>query len=135
MFIDACAMVAILSLEDDAETYDQTIKNSDQPFTSILAAWEAILILSREEKWNCPFDKAQKIVLEWLREKNITLQGLVSMPEIVLTHAVRAAQIYGVGKKKLSNLDCFHYAFAKAENVPLLTYDRLLRITDLDVLP
>jgi ribonuclease VapC len=135
VLIDACAMVSILSQEEDAESYEQVIRNYAKPVTTILAAWEAILILSRPEKWNCSPLLMQKILLEWLQEKNITLLDLEAPPETILTHAVHAAQLYGVGKKKLSNLDCFHYACARAAKIPLLTYDQLLRSTDLDVLP
>jgi ribonuclease VapC len=45
------------------------------------------------------------------------------------------AEQSGLGKRHLSNLDCFHYAHAKAAGVPLLTLDRLLRDTDAETLP
>ena len=35
----------------------------------------------------------------------------------------------------LSNFDCFHYAYAKAADEPMLTLDKLLRATDLKTLP
>jgi ribonuclease VapC len=56
-------------------------------------------------------------------------------PRDVLHHAVAAAERHGIGRRALSNFDCFHYAFAKAGGIPLLTLDRLLRETDVPTLP
>lgn len=50
-------------------------------------------------------------------------------------HAVAVAERHGVGKKALSNFDCFHYAQAKAAGAPMLTLDALLRQTDVETLP
>ena len=56
-------------------------------------------------------------------------------PREVLSYAVAVAEKHGLGKRHLSNFDCFHYAHAKAAGVPLLTLDRLLRETDIETLP
>ena len=45
------------------------------------------------------------------------------------------AEKHGIGKRALSNFDCFHYAHAKVAGAALLTYDRLLRETDVPTLP
>ena len=45
MFIDACAIVSIFVGEPDAGSYEAALTSSASPFTSTLAAWEAILVL------------------------------------------------------------------------------------------
>jgi ribonuclease VapC len=45
------------------------------------------------------------------------------------------AEKRGVGKRALSNFDCFHYAYARATNEPLLTLDARLRATDVATRP
>ncbi len=56
-------------------------------------------------------------------------------PHEVLSYAVAVAEKHGLGKRHLSNFDCFHYAHAMAANVPLLTLDQLLCVTDVETLP
>lgn len=47
----------------------------------------------------------------------------------------RGKRSWSRGKRSLSNFDCFHYAYAKASDDPLLTLDRKLRQTDVKTLP
>ena len=56
-------------------------------------------------------------------------------PHEVLSHAGAGAERQGLGKRYLSNCDCFHYAHAKAAGAPMLTLDGLLRETDIEPLP
>ena len=56
-------------------------------------------------------------------------------PRDVLAHAVAVAQKHGIGKRALSNFDCFHYAYAKTADQPLLTLDQKLRETDVRTVP
>jgi ribonuclease VapC len=69
-----------------------------------------------------------------LEERGIQLRYPPS-PREVLAHAVAVAEKHGVGKRALSNLDCFHYAYAKTTNEPLLTLDARLRATDVATRP
>ena len=73
-------------------------------------------------------------VTEWLELRDIDLRE-TDAPAAVLHHAVAVAQAHGIGKRALSNFDCFHYAYAKAAGQPLLTLDALLRRTHLETLP
>jgi len=50
-------------------------------------------------------------------------------------HAVAVAEQHGLGRRALSNFDCFHYAYAKATGDPLLTLDERLRATDVETKP
>jgi ribonuclease VapC len=134
MFVDACAIVSIFADEESAPSYEQALAAAEAPFTSALAAWEAIIILSRTDQLNCSYLDAHAVVTEWLDLRNIALRATVT-PSEVLRFAVEVAQVHGIGKRALSNFDCFHYAYAKVAGTPLLTLDTLLRQTDVATLP
>ncbi|MCG2841245.1 type II toxin-antitoxin system VapC family toxin [Sandaracinobacter sp. RS1-74] len=134
MFVDACAIVSIFADEDSAPAYDRALAGAEAPFTSALAAWEAIIVLSRPEQLNCSYLDAHAVVTEWLDLRNIALRDTMS-PSDALRLAVEVAQKHGIGKRALSNFDCFHYAYAKVAGTPLLTLDGLLRQTDAETLP
>ena len=108
--------------------------NADSPFTSTLAAWEEIIVLSRPDQLNCAYSAAEGAVVVWLEARGIRLREPGS-PRRVLTYAVTLAEKQGIGKRYLSNFDCFHYAYAKAMRSPLLTLDRLLKETDVETQP
>jgi ribonuclease VapC len=134
MFVDACAIVSMIAGEKSAEAYEIALAASRQPFTSPMAAWEAIIVLARPDQLNCRFRQAEAVVVEWLAERNIRLREAAS-PDRTLALAVAAAETWGVGRRGLSNFDCFHYAYAKGEGCVLLTLDALLRNTDVDHAP
>ena len=91
-------------------------------------------MLSRPDQLNCGFREVERVVIEWLEERNIALRES-ERPREVLALAVAVAETHGLGKRALSNLDCFHYAYAKAADTPILTMDRLLKATDAETLP
>ncbi|TCU13958.1 type II toxin-antitoxin system VapC family toxin [Rhizobium sullae] len=134
MFVDACAIVSMMAGEDTAEAYETVLLDAPSPFTSTLAAWEAVIVLSRPDQLNCAFSAAEGAVVEWLEARGIRLREPGS-PRRVLSFAVAVAEKHGIGKRYLSNFDCFHYAYAKAMRAPLLTSDELLRKTDVETRP
>lgn len=134
MFVDACAIVALIAGEDTADAYETALMDAKAPFTSVLAAWEAIIVLSRPEQLDCRYNVSEAVVTEWLTARNIMLREPAA-PKRVLSYAVAVAEKHGIGKRYLSNFDCFHYAYAKAMRAPLLTTDQLLRETDIETLP
>lgn len=134
MFVDACAVIAILAREADAEAYQAALDRAPDPFMSPLAAWEAVLVLARPDQMNCSFSQALRVVTRWLDANDVALRD-GTHPQDVLSHAVLVAESHGIGKRALSNFDCFHYAHAKAAGAPLLTLDRLLRETDVTTVP
>lgn len=91
-------------------------------------------MLSRPDQLNCRYSETEGAVLEWLDARNIRLQE-PDAPKRVLSFAIAAAEKHGLGRRHLSNFACFHYAYAKAMGMPLLTLDQLLRETDVDTLP
>jgi len=134
MFVDACAIVSLMAGEDSAEAYERALATAKAPFTSPLAAWEAIIVLSKPEQLDCSYSASMGAVIEWLDAQGITIRETGS-PRDVLNYAVTVAEAHGIGKRYLSNFDCFHYAYAKVLGQPLLTTDQLLRETDADTLP
>lgn len=134
MFVDACAIVSIMAGEDTAAAYEAALVQADSAFTSAMAAWEAIIVLSRPDQLDCRYSEAAEAVTEWLDARGVELRETTA-PRAVLAHAVAVAEKHGIGKRALSNFDCFHYAYARAAQAPLLTLDRLLRKTDAPTLP
>lgn len=134
MFVDACAIVSLMAGEDTAPAYDAALAQAQDAFTSPMAAWEAIIVLSRPDQLDCRYSQAAAAVVEWLDARGIELRDAAS-PRDVLGYAVEVAETHGIGRRALSNFDCFHYAHAKAAGVALLTMDQLLRETDVGVRP
>lgn len=134
MFVDACAIISLMAGEDTADAYEEALLGAASAFTSALAAWEAIIILSRPDQLDCSYRDAEGAVLEWLDDRNIELRE-TGQPREILRHAVAVAQDRGIGRRYVSNFDCFHYAHAKVMGQPILTTDRLLRETDIDTKP
>ncbi len=134
MFVDACAIVSMMAGEDTAEAYETALLRADAPFTSPLAAWEAIIVLSRPDQLDCLYGEAEGAVVEWLDARGIDIRESGS-PREVLHYAVAVAERHGIGRRYLSNFDCFHYAYARVMEQPLLTLDQLLKETDADTLP
>jgi ribonuclease VapC len=71
VFVDACAIVSIFAGEESATAYDQALAEADAPHTSALAAWEAIIVLSRDDQLACSYVNAYELVTEWLALRNI----------------------------------------------------------------
>jgi ribonuclease VapC len=134
MFVDACTMLALIAREPTETDYSFELDRAINPVTSALAVWEAVLVLSRPDQLNCKLTQAEAYLLDWLEERNIQIVEPRS-PREILAHAVSAAEKYGVSRRSLSALDCFHYAYAKALEVPVLTLDQALRKTDVTCLP
>ena len=134
MFVDACAIVSMMAGEDTAEAYETALVRATSPYTSPLASWEAIIVLSRSDQLDCRYGEAEGAVVEWLDARGIDIRESGS-PREVLRFAVAVAEKHGIGRRYLSNFDCFHYAYARVTEQPLLTLDQLLRDTDADTLP
>ncbi|HHZ07543.1 MAG TPA: type II toxin-antitoxin system VapC family toxin [Rhizobiales bacterium] len=134
MFVDACVIISLMAGEQTAAAYEIELSQAADPFTSPLAAWEAIIAMSRPDQLDYPYTATEALVVEWLAERQIELREPAS-PREVLSHAVAVAGKHGLGKRRLSNFDCFHYAHAKTADVPLLTLDALLLETDVEIRP
>jgi ribonuclease VapC len=134
MFVDACAIVSLLTAEPTATAYDAALGQADAPCTSVMAAWKAIIVLSHPAKLNLPYSRTEGVVVAFLEVRNIQLVEPNS-PREILSHAVSVAEKHGISRRALSNFDCFHCAYAKSLQHPLLTLDERLRLTDVQTLP
>ena len=118
MFVDASAMVAILSAEPDAARLIRCLERADAPITSALAIFETAMALSRKLAQDVAASEAQV-------ERFIEAAGLRLVPIAAAeSRAALAAQAhFGKGRghpARLNMGDCFAYACARVHDVPLL---------------
>jgi ribonuclease VapC len=132
MFVDAAAIVAILSREEEAGRCSTALVASTNPTTSAIAVWEAVVALARPQKLDAPIIKVQDLVMRFLEERGVTLVDLPEAKEAIAL-SLGAAQRFRSGPNRLNLADCFHYACARALSVPILTTAQEFRFTDIDV--
>ena len=140
MYIDASALVAILGDEDDAIALEQRLLDAGgQPLVSALVRFEAILALARVIIRNRPREIDKPTALAHAREVVDEYLDHLGAREVAVSTdegdlAISAAMTYGrvVGHKAGLNFgDCFSYACAKANGVPLLYKGNDFSQTDL----
>lgn len=117
MFIDASALVAILTQEQDADDLVARFEPSPVRLTSPLAVWETTVALAR--KFALTIEDATSTVQSYLDEMKI---GIISVEAETASLALQAFDHYGKGRHpaKLNFGDCFSYACAKFLKQPLL---------------
>ncbi|PSJ62422.1 VapC toxin family PIN domain ribonuclease [Mesorhizobium soli] len=130
MFIDAAAIVAILSDEAEAGRCAEAIVDATNPFTSAIAVWEAAMALARPEKLAAPVELTSKIVTRFLDERGIAVRELPPAEESV-SLSIEAASRFRNNAIRLNMADCFHYACARYYGAPMLSTADEFRLTDL----
>ncbi|MDG4900693.1 MAG: type II toxin-antitoxin system VapC family toxin [Mesorhizobium sp.] len=141
MFLDASAIIAIISEEPDANRLLRKMEAAEKLYFSPSSAFEAIVGIARRksvaengDQLPTPpalIERCKMIVLGFLAELKAVE---VPLDTRIRELAVRAAQDYGryVGHPaKLNFGDCFSYACAKAYRVPLLYKGNDFSQTDL----
>ncbi|MDG4854746.1 MULTISPECIES: type II toxin-antitoxin system VapC family toxin [unclassified Mesorhizobium] len=141
MFLDASAIIAIISEEPGANRLLRKMEAAEKLYFSPSSAFEAIVGIARRksvaengDQLPTPpalIERCQMIVLGFLAELKAVE---VPLDTRIRELAVRAAQDYGryVGHPaKLNFGDCFSYACAKAYRVPLLYKGNDFSQTDL----
>lgn len=134
MFVDASAMLAILLEEPEGRALAEALETpSSPPVTSVVAAWEAAVGLYRKKR--IPMAEAEARLREFLAQAEVEVVPL-SMDEF--SAALRAFERYGRHRypeaernRALNLADCFHYASAKTQGIPMLHKDQGLALTDL----
>lgn len=134
MFIDACAIIAVLSDEPEANRVSDAIASGKNAFTSPVAVLEAVLGLARPDKFALAVSEVEPIVVEFLDERGIEVRDLPPAPETTRL-ALSAAHRYRSGRHGLNLGDCLHYACAKYFAVPILATADEFRQTDLTTVP
>jgi ribonuclease VapC len=118
MFVDASAIVAILTQEPDAEALGEALSAADAPITSPIAVFEAVLGVVRKRPGRIV--EAFDDVRAFLAAANVSV---VPITEQTVATALDAFERYGKGQGHPARLnlgDCFAYAVAHDQRVALL---------------
>jgi ribonuclease VapC len=118
MFVDASAIVAILTREPEADALVDALEQAQAAISSPIAIFEAAAGICRKRRTSV--EEAQEDVQEFLR-----LSGIRVMPvtEKEADTALAAFARYGKGRGHPARLnlgDCFAYAMAKNHRATLL---------------
>jgi ribonuclease VapC len=118
MFVDASAIVAILTREPEADRLTGRLEEADAPITSPIAIFEAAAGICR--KRHSSVEEARQDVSDFLSAARIEL---VSIGAEEAEAALDAFSRYGKGRGHPAQLnlgDCFAYAMAKTRRASLL---------------
>ncbi len=117
MFIDASALTALLTDENDARELLSRMQSARTRMTSPLAVWEAVIAVARI--LDLEIDEVAGSV-----ERYLTLMEIetVSVPPETAAIALNAFGRYGKGRHpaRLNFGDCFAYACARHFGQPLM---------------
>jgi ribonuclease VapC len=130
MFIDASALVAILTCEPGHEKLSAQIEDARQCMTSAIAIWETAVRLT--SKALVSVDEAKAIIRDFIAEARIEI---VSIGRVESDLALDAFARYGKRRHPadLNMGDCFAYACAKAAQMPLLYVGNDFAQTDVNL--
>lgn len=134
MFVDACAIIALLSDEPEAKRVSEAIAAAERRMTSPVAVLEAALGLARPDKFNLSVEAVAPVILEFLDERGIEVRDMPPATDTT-SLALFAAHRYRSGRHGLNLGDCLHYACAKFHGVPILATADEFRSTDLETIP
>jgi ribonuclease VapC len=129
MFVDASVLVAILTLEPDAEFLASRLEGERGLFTSPVAFFEVVATVVRKSRR--PVDVVADRVREFLESAAIEIRAVDRQTGEL---ALSAFAQYGKGRghpAQLNLADCFAYAMAKQHGVPLLYKGNDFAQTDL----
>jgi ribonuclease VapC len=132
MYVDACAIVALLADEPEAGRVSRALSGAQTAITSPIAILEAALALSRPDKFNLTVGDLGPIIVEFLDERGIEIRDLPPAAETT-SLALDAAHRFRSGHGKLNLGDCLHYACARHYDMPILATADEFRQTDLRV--
>ena len=129
MFVDASALVAIITGEPEAKALASRLNGARSRITSPIAVFETIAALSRERRGD--FGMLEIDLREFLAESKILVLPLSEntgwdAAEVHLRYGKRSGH-----PARLNMGDCFAYAMAKQHDVPLLYKGDDFALTDL----
>ena len=130
MFVDASAIVAILNREREADSFVDAIERSNTAVTSAIAIFEATLGLCRTR--HATVEEAVADVNEFLSLASIRCVSIGSAEALA---ALAAFARYGKGRGHPAQLnlgDCFAYAVARTQGLPLLFKGNDFTRTDIE---
>jgi ribonuclease VapC len=118
MFVDASAIVAILTREAEADALADVLESARSPITSPIAIFEAALGICR--KRHSSVEEAEEDVRQFVETAGVRA---VPITEREAETALAAFSRYGKGRGHPAQLnlgDCFAYAAAKNHRTALL---------------
>jgi ribonuclease VapC len=129
MFLDASALCAMITDEEDAKFLAQKLEMSNVRRTSPLAVWESVINVSRILLLE--HDVARKLVDDFLAEMTISV---IAIEAEMTPLALDARRDFGKGRHPaaLNFGDCFAYACAKHHKLPLLFKGNDFALTDIE---
>ena len=131
MFVDASAIVAILTREPEADALADLLDDALSPITSPIAIFEATLGICRKRQ--ASVEQATEEVREFLDLAGVRA---VSITDQEAHTALTAFSTYGKGRGHPAQLnlgDCFAYAMAKNHRIALLFKGEDFDKTDIPV--
>lgn len=133
MFVDAAAIIAVLSDEEEAKRCSEAIADAGERMTSAIAVWEAAVGLARPDKLDISIETSGRMVTRFLEERGIAVCELPDGARAVAL-SLSAAGRFRSGAKRLNLADCFHYACARHYQVPILSTAEEFRFTDVETI-
>ena len=129
IFVDASAIVALITREPDADFLSSKLEESPARTTSPIAIYEATLAVAR--KGSMTPTEASKLVTDFLMATEIVSVGV---DEPMSATALLAFERFGKGRHpaKLNMGDCFAYASARATGSKLLFKGDHFGLTDIE---
>lgn len=117
MFIDASALIALLTEEHEARELLARLQQSRSRLTSPLAIWEAAIGVAR--RLDLPISEATEALESYLALMEIEM---AAVPPAAARIALDAFERYGKGRHpaQLNFGDCFAYACARHFGQPLM---------------
>lgn len=117
MFVDASAIIAIIADEADAGDLSARLARAERVAVSPIALYEATTGLARKRA--CSIEDAASLVEEFAEA---TSAKIIDITAAIARDAARAFGRFGRGRHRadLNMGDCFSYACARAEGLPLL---------------
>jgi len=118
MFVDASAIVAMIAGEPEAEHLAISLEASERRTTSAIAVLETVMAIRRLN--GCSVSEAEALVTGFRSEADVTVIPVGAREGRA---AVEAYARFGKGQghpARLNLADCFAYACARTNDVPLL---------------
>ena len=130
VFLDASAMVSLLTREDDAADLGSRMARSPKRATSPIAIFEATMAVARKLDWTV--GEAHGLVLRLLSIGGVEIMPIGSAEAGI---AVSAQAQFGKGRHAagLNMGDCFAYACAKSSGAALLFKGDDFGLTDVEI--
>lgn len=129
MFVDASAWTAIFLEEPEAEAFRLKLSYAPVSFTSALSNWEAARAIARETSASL-----SETVLDLEEFQAVAGTRMVPIGQAEQDMAIWAHSQFGKGAHpaKLNMGDCFAYACARTNGVPLLFKGDDFSLTDIE---